>query len=361
LTVGLAHEINNKLGPILIYTQLAQMDEPNEKLTRQLEAIESNTLAIKEIIETLANFAHPRAPAVTRFSINSALFNSVKLLKYRFESEGVELRFELDDTLPKIHGDRGQLELVFLDLAANALDAMRGMSNGDLLVSSARDGDRVVIRLADNGPGLPKEATVQLLEPFFSTRGPDAGTGTGLGSAYGAIRAHGGELTLGNREDGPGALAMVTLPLPDPAAEADDDGAGLPLNPERQYRVLLVDDDQETLNMVRSVFAAVPQVLFSEAVDGDQARRLLGETRFDLVLCDIKLPRGGGRQLHEFITERDPLAAERMVFMTGDRIGAETTAFIEESGVTCLPKPFSVEEVTRTIIHGLGTGTAGER
>jgi len=362
LTVGLAHEINNKLGPILIYTQLAQMDAPNEKLARQLETIESNTLAIKEIIESLANFAHPRPPALLRFTINNALFNAVKLLKYRFESEGVELRFELDDALPPMHGDRGQLELAFLNLASNALDALHDTPNGDLLVSSDRDGDRIVVRFTDNGPGIPGELEARVLEPYFSTRGPEQGTGTGLGSAFGVVQAHGGDLALSNRPDGPGAVATVTLPIVAPEDDGGDDtGPLFAIDPERRYRILLVDDDQGTLNMVKAVFAAVPQLLFSEAPDGDQARRLLAETRFDLVLCDVKLPPGGGRDVHQFLLSRDPLAAERMVFMTGDRIGAETAAFLEESGVTCLVKPFSVAQVTRLVIDGIRSGTAGEK
>jgi signal transduction histidine kinase/ActR/RegA family two-component response regulator len=362
LVVGLTHEINNKLGPILIYTQLAQMDQPGEKLHYQLEVIESNTLAIRDIIESLANFAHPQQQSVTRFSINQSLFSTVKMLKYRFESEGAEYRFDLDQELPQVLADRGQLELVFLNVASNALDALKGREGAELVVASALERGQVVVRFSDNGPGISDEIKARLFEPFFSTKELGHGTGLGLSSAYGIVRAHGGDMRVENREGGCGVTFVVELPILARSEEEEVDARRpvLSLDSDRVYRILLVDDDQPTLNMIRAIFCGTPQLEFDSARDGMQARRLLDQTRFDLVLCDLKMPRLGGRELYNFLLQRDPEAAERIIFMTGDQIGSDTTRFLRDSGVSCLTKPFSVEEISRRIISGLGLHTVGE-
>ncbi len=359
LVVGLTHEINNKLGPILIYTQLAQMDEPGKKLKHQLEVIESNTLAIRDIIESLANFAHPQQQSVTRFSINQSLFNTVKMLKYRFESEGAEFRFDLDQDLPQVQADRGQLELAFLNVASNALDSLKGRRGAELVVASSREQGQVVVRFSDNGPGVSDEIKSRLFEPFFSTKELGHGTGLGLSSAYGMVRAHGGDMRVENREGGCGVTFIVELPIL-ARPEEEEDRPALQLDPDRFYRILLVDDDQPTLNMIRAIFSGIPQLEFNSAPDGVQARRMLDETRFDLVLCDLKMPRLSGPELYQFLQQRDPEAAERIIFMTGDQIGSDTTRFLRDTGVSCLTKPFSVEEISRRIISGLGLHPVGE-
>lgn len=361
LVVGLTHEINNKLGPILIYTQLAQMDEPEGKLARHLEVIEANTLAIKEIIESLANFAYPQEPSLTRYQINRSLFNTVKMLKYRFESEGAVLRFELDQDLPEVHADRGQLELVFLNLASNTLDALRGRKNAELVVRSSVEQGQVVIRFSDTGPGVSDELKSRLFEPFFSTKELGQGTGLGLSAAYGIVRAHGGELRVENRDTGSGVTFAMELPvIADLEEPVTGDRPVMTLDPDRRYRILLADDDQPTLNMIQAVFSGVQQLEFTAVSDGVQARRLLETSPpFDLVLCDLKMPHIGGRELYQFLHQHDPEAAGRIIFMTGDQIGPDTTSFLRETGVICLTKPFGVDEISDRIISSLGLSQAG--
>lgn len=361
LVVGLTHEINNKLGPILIYTQLARMDELGDKLARQLEVIETNTLAIKEIIESLANFAHPQQQSMSSFSINQSIYTTVKMLKYRFESEGTEYAFELDEHLPRVQADRGQLELVFLNLAGNALDALREQDGARLLVRSGLEHGQAVIRFTDNGPGVSNEVKERIFEPFFSTKELGQGTGLGLSAAYGIVRAHGGEMRAENNPNGPGVTFTVELPIV--SVEKPDEAAGarpaIALEPDRTCRILLVDDDRPTLNMIRAVFSGVPQLEFTPVTDGEAARRLLDLNRYDLVLCDLKMPRLGGPDLYQFLRERDPEAAGRIIFMTGDQIGPETMRFLRRTGVSCLTKPFSIDEISERIISGLGLDRAG--
>jgi len=363
LAVGLTHEINNKLGPILIYTQLAQMDQPGEKLARQLEAIEANTLAVKEIIETLANFAWPQAPALTRVHVSRSLFNAVKLLKYRFESEGADVRFQLNEDLPRVRADRGQLELAFLTLTGNALDAIAGQEKAELLVQSTEEEGQAVIRFIDNGPGLSAEAQEKLFDPYFSTKDGEQGTGTGLSSAYGIIRSHGGQLEVGRRADGPGTTFTIRLPII-PGGETDDENRrpDLMLDPERTYRILLVDDDQPTLSMIEAVFSGVAQMVFTTATDGDEARMLLEQDNsFDLVVCDLKMPRLDGPELYQALKQTDPAAAGRLVFITGSLTGTGIARFLDETGVACLAKPFTVADITQLILGGLGLRPEGER
>jgi DNA-binding response OmpR family regulator len=158
-----------------------------------------------------------------------------------------------------------------------------------------------------------------------------------------------------NRSDGPGVTFTVELPIISLAGEdVETVRPALQFDPGRTCRILLVDDDQPTLNMIKAIFSGVPQLEFTSADDGVTARRLLEKTDFDLVLCDLKMPRLGGRDLYHLLLERDPEAAGRIIFMTGARIGPQTTRFLEETGVTCLTKPFGVREISSRIIAGLG-------
>lgn len=221
LAGGIAHEVNNPLQIILSRVQLMVAQQTragvdNPKLMDGLELIENNVKRISRIIRALLGFASHNAVEAEgqTFSVGTAVQQACALTKHQLDQHmiGCEVRIEQD--LPKVFGNVGELEQVFINLLLNAENAMAD-AGGDLTIEAQQEGDWLEIRFRDNGPGIPAEHTDRIFEPFFTTRADRGGTGLGLAVSYRIIENHGGTITV-ESEVGAGACFTVRLPIPDP-------------------------------------------------------------------------------------------------------------------------------------------------
>lgn len=134
---------------------------------------------------------------------------TMQLLGKREAFQNINLVEDLADRLPRIHGDKNQLQQVFVNLSLNACEAMP--SGGTLLISTACESDRVVIKVIDTGIGIKREDVDKIFEPFFTTKPVGKGTGLGLSVSYGIVHQHGGTLEVDSQE-GKGTTFTITLP-----------------------------------------------------------------------------------------------------------------------------------------------------
>ncbi|SPF31447.1 putative Histidine kinase [Syntrophobacter sp. SbD1] len=211
LAAGVAHEINNPLAGILIYSEMLLRDVKHNPQWRQdLQEIIDQTMRCKQIVIRLLEFSRQPLGHRISFEVNELLDRSVALLGNLFQDIDFELRHQPD--LPPVVGDSGQIQQVFINIITNAAYAMNG--KGRLIISSSfeRDAGGVVLTFTDTGPGIPPEIADKIFEPFFTTKRPGEGTGLGLSVAYGIIQQHGGEIQAGNRPGG-GAEFIIILPL----------------------------------------------------------------------------------------------------------------------------------------------------
>jgi CheY-like chemotaxis protein len=202
----------------------------------------------------------------------------------------------------------------------------------------------VVLEIEDDGPGVPAGLAGQIFEPFFSTKGVGKGTGLGLSIALGIAEAHGGALAL--MPSANGSCFRLTLPVSQEMALASAE----PVRETRTVRAggarrALVVDDEATVR--RSLRRLLLSRRFSVdlAKDGQAAADLLSEHQYDVVLCDVRMPKMGGMALHSRINSRHPEILPGFAFISGDILNAELALFVEQSRIPLLSKPFTVEQL----------------
>jgi len=210
LAAGVAHELNEPLGNILGYAQLA-MKHPGlpPPAAGDLEKIKAASLHAREIIRKLLVFARQVPPRNTRVDLNGVIEEGLPFFKARCTKDGVDLVMRLSPDRPEVIGDPGQLNQVLVNLVVNALQAMPG--GGRLTVETrARDG-RVQLIVEDTGTGMSPEVIEKLFVPFFTTKDVGEGTGLGLPVAHGIVTSHGGTLRV-RCAVGRGARFDISLP-----------------------------------------------------------------------------------------------------------------------------------------------------
>ncbi len=211
MAAGVAHEINNPLGGILLYSNIVMEDIPEDNPAREnLQKIIYQTNRCKEIVQSLLDFARTPTGEMLPQQINQIINTSLKLVKDQSMFHGIEIEAKLADNLPEVIGDRSRLEEVFLNLFINAADAMKG--GGKLTITTGLSTNNLIrISISDTGKGIDKEHLSHIFEPFFTTKEPGQGTGLGLSIVYGIIQKHNGTI---DAECNPGTGTTFTISLP---------------------------------------------------------------------------------------------------------------------------------------------------
>lgn len=221
MAAGVAHEINNPLGGILLYSNLVLEEIPENGTAREnMQKIIHQTNRCKNIVQDLLDFARAPTGEMLPLQINDIVQVALNLVKDQSMFHGIEVETRFAENLGKVIGDPSRLEEVFLNLFINAADAMKE-KGGKLKITTtaANNGVRVIIK--DTGKGIDEAHLPHIFEPFFTTKDPGQGTGLGLSIAYGVIRRHNGFI---DAESAPGKGATFIVSLPSSAAEDNGNG-----------------------------------------------------------------------------------------------------------------------------------------
>jgi len=213
LSAGIAHEINNPLGGVLIYSHLLLEDtDKSSPHYENLKKIVKETSRCKDIVKGLLEFARPKDLEMSLIDINKLVDKSLSIMEGQalFQNIRVEKRYSSD--LSKIVADSGQLQQVFINIILNAAESMDG--NGSLILFTSLDEDskNISIKFTDTGQGIKEEDKKRLFEPFFSTKEVGKGTGLGLAISYSIIQKHNGVIEV-HSELGKGSTFTVKLPV----------------------------------------------------------------------------------------------------------------------------------------------------
>ena len=214
LLAGFAHEVRNPLSTIGLNLQLVLEDfkepeTPRDKRTqKRLTTVEAEVRRLQKILDEFLTFARAPMPQLSPVDLNQKLQAVVDFHAPELAEHGVSLRFYPGNGFGPVPVDWDHLQAALVNLIRNARDATpRG---GEVLVSSQRDADTVVIRVTDTGAGIPPEVLPRILEPYFSTK--KSGTGLGLPTVRRIVEEHGGALTFSSAV-GKGTQFAIRLPL----------------------------------------------------------------------------------------------------------------------------------------------------
>jgi PAS domain S-box-containing protein len=227
LAAGVAHEVNTPLAVISTYAQmLAKQISGDAQKAPLLEKIARQTFRASEIVNSLLNFSRTSPTEFVAVDLNKVIRETLTLLEHQLSKAGVEVKLALDENLPRIKGNPGKLQQVFLNLFLNARDAME--SGGILALSTANGDGLVKAVVSDSGAGISEENAARIFDPFFTTKAAKKGTGLGLSVSYGIVREHGGDIEVAS-EPGQGARFELSFPA---AATAKEIVKGEPIRLE---------------------------------------------------------------------------------------------------------------------------------
>jgi signal transduction histidine kinase/CheY-like chemotaxis protein len=333
---GIAHDINNAISPVSLYTESLLEREPNlsERTRSYLTTIQR---AIEDVARTVARmreFYREREAQLTleRVEINRAVRQVVELTRPRWsdlpQQRGlmVDLQTELKDPLPDIMGAEHEIRDALTNLIFNAVDAMP--AGGRLSVRTrgtldANGADRVMIEVSDTGVGMDEDTRRRCLEPFYTTKG-ERGTGLGLAMVYGMIQRHSAELEI---ESAAGQGTTVRLSFPaHTSSVVSTDCAARPAMTNRRLRILLVDDDPLLIKSLQDTLQEDGHLITVTAggqagIDAFTAAQR--EDSFDIVITDLGMPHVDGRKVASSVKALSPATPVVLLTGWGQRLIAE--------------------------------------
>ena len=353
LVSGVAHELNNPLTGIIGFAQLLMARDLDEKTRRDIETIHGEADRAAQIVQNLLSFAHRKQTEKEPANLNVLLERVLELRSYELRVKNIEIDLDLDPNLPETMADANQIQQVFFNIISNAEQAMTDTAeNAKLRVTSRREKDAIRITFQDNGPGMAPETLRRIFDPFFTTKETGEGTGLGLTISYGIIDDHNGRIWA-ESQPGRGASFIIELPIVQ--------GAGQPSGPVEEEtepavtgRSILVVDDEESIQRLLGGILQMDGHRVDTASNGKEALERLARRSYDMIITDIKMPVMDGRELYQWLLERDGALAGRTIFITGDTVNSETRTFLQRIPNQCLAKPFRVREVREAIAAVLG-------
>ncbi|MBL9024212.1 MAG: PAS domain S-box protein [Myxococcales bacterium] len=368
LSAGVAHEINNPAAFMLLGLDVLSrtLAGPNVTMTEDVEAqvkqlvsdLRETGRRIVDIARDMRLFASPpvaRAGRRTLVDVARTVESALTITRAQIV-EKAELDVSIAPDLPLVAMDDGRLGQVMVNLLVNAAQAIgearaaRGPMPGDRVRIAATATDaQVTVTVEDTGIGMRPDVIDRVFTPFFTTKHPELGTGLGLAISKQILDAAGGKIIAespGSLGDPPrGSRFVITLPAHVPAGEA--------VTPRTRAehigraRVLVVEDEVLLGKALADQLSERHDVTL--VTGADQALTLLGSERFDVVLCDLKMPTMGGEELYRRVAATDPEMGKRFIFMTGVSFGPELERFLGDVGAPLLEKPFPIRRALGVI------------
>jgi len=211
LAAGIAHELNNPLGDILGFAQLASNypDLP-EQVYQDLVKIVKSTLYAREVIKKVLFFSRQTLPREAKANLNRLIEDWVDFFEFRCAQNNIEIVLEMDENLPSVTGDPAQLNQVLINLVVNAIHAMP--EGGILTIKTTVKQGSIAMLVQDTGQGISEDIKDNIFLPFFTTKEVDKGTGLGLSVVYGIVNEHGGTVRV-DSQTGSGSIFEVELPI----------------------------------------------------------------------------------------------------------------------------------------------------
>jgi signal transduction histidine kinase/CheY-like chemotaxis protein len=356
LVSGIAHELNNPLTTIMGYAQLLLGHGLLPSQFSEAGKIFQEAERASHIVKNLLYVARENKPERTRVNLNEIVERTLALRSYELKVENIVVECDLAPALAETVGDPYQLQQVVLNLLVNAEQALlQGRGRGRVWIRTVQAAaGKISLEVSDDGPGIPPEIASRIFDPFFTTKPSGVGTGLGLSIVYGIVQEHGGEVTF---ESQPGAGAKFIIELPVIVLPARQGAPALAVPASQSLtvptgRILVVEDETTVAQLIVDVLREEGHQAES-ALDSQDGLTRISRAHYDLVICDLRMPRLDGPAFYEALVAAGSPMQHRIIFITGDTLAPRTLEFLEPRDLPYLSKPFLVEELKLAVNHML--------
>ncbi|MEK7825627.1 MAG: ATP-binding protein, partial [Nitrospirota bacterium] len=346
LISGVAHELNNKLVPILGYSELLERSCFKKRNLHMVKTINRSAIGAKYIVESLLRFSRQEKPQKTYLNLNNVLREACQTLKYSL-GPFINLKLDLDPNLPMTLADGHQMEQVFMNILNNACQAM-SEKGGVLSVRSFKSVKYIVIEISDTGSGIPEENLDKIFDPFFTDRPTGSGTGLGLSICHGIIKEHMGDISV--RSKPKDTTFTIRLPFTDNR----DDSCVSEKKPVKKAKraikrkkILIIDDEVLQLQLLESTLSKDYDVF--RANSSRKAIAIVQKEELDLILCDIKMPGMDGMEFYKWLAKNRPGIENKFLVVTGNIMDERIKSFMKIAGDRVITKPYRIGELTNKI------------
>jgi len=367
LAGGIAHDFNNLLTAISGYGETIRDNIPGNAplLKTSIEQVMHAAERARELTHNLLAVSRKQIINPRPVLVNDILAGAKNLIT-RIIGEDVELTTSPSRRRLTVMADRGQIEQVLINLAANARDAMP--HGGSLRIEAGQTllrksdkraagldarGPHALISVTDTGIGMDESTRQKIFEPFFTTKELGKGTGLGLSISYGIIRQHNGIITV-ESELGKGTTFTIQLPLISINVEPEAADVA-PLSTAGSETVLVAEDEEIVRNYLRDILRRAGYSVIT-ASDGAEAMVRFHQAREDisLVISDVVMPRKNGKEIYEEISSIRPEV--RFVFISGYTADIIIQKGIFDAGVDFVTKPFMKNDILQKVREVLDRG-----
>lgn len=360
LVGGIAHELNNKLAPVLGFSDLLMVRLEalggHDVLQTYCNSISQSAQESARIIRQLLQLSRPATMELRKTNLRAIVDEAASIMRFRLRTAEAGLRVSVPEGSMDILADSAQIKQVLINLMINGVDAMEHATRKELQVRVEAQGEWAVVLVADTGHGIPADKLNRIFDPFYTTKSVERGTGLGLSVCLGIVRQHHGEISV-KSVPGEGTEFRVLLPL----ARSDEQGKpegpvarkNLPRTPQTvpgaamtpRLDVLVVDDEEYITSLVQELLRSYLGWRVERVHDGRQAIQRLETTSFDLVITDLRMPGLDGFAILNWIREFRPSLLTKVLVITGDTGSQSLDRELSELGVPALKKPFTPDEL----------------
>jgi len=356
LAGGIAHNFNNLLMGILGNASIASLEmDQSHQIQRNLENIKALVQSGSRLTRQLLEYSKGGTCEVEPIPLNDLINRMAETFGETRKDIHIHRHFE-DDPCP-IDADKGQIEQILLNLFVNAGEAMT--EGGDLFISTKivsnneitekpfkpKSGQYVRLMVRDTGIGIAADVLEHIFEPFFTTKGLAGGTGLGLSSAYGIVKAHGGYIEVHSQKDA-GTTFIIYLPASTRAVIRESDAA-----PDLVFgneTILLVDDEEIILDTSERLLRYLGYSVIN-ARGGEEAISIYraNRDRIHLVILDLVMPGVGGKAVFDAVIKINPDA--RVIISSGYSIDGQAQDIMARGGRCFIQKPFDIKDLSAKI------------
>jgi signal transduction histidine kinase len=359
LAGGIAHDFNNILTIIKGYTALLPLEGTKPERVREIaETIDRASHRGSEMVNQLLAFARKSEGAFTSTELNQRVREIASMLRPTVP-QNITFELRLEEGLPEIHADHGQVERVIINLCTNARDSMPEGGTITLATSrvraeqaplhSGRERDEYIcLRVIDTGCGMDEATRQRIFEPFFTTKPRGKGTGLGMPVVYGLMQSHNGLIDV-QSELGKGTSISLYFPVPAEPLPHPAPSAAISRTPVTGTETLIIVDDEPDVRYFLEVILRANGYTVASAPHGQAALALLplsGGT-VHLLLSDVGLPGLDGFELSRQMRRIQP--GLKIILCSGYSDGGLKTKMAEERIDAFVPKPFDMSELLRVI------------